>query len=164
MDCMKPLCYFGTSADQCGNGNLCVSPDSCVCTGLTTRVSFCSVLGLVNSKHLIFHNFYITFFIPLFLYAFKFDIQKFRTKMASATVSAWPVLWAPAFRSSCLLFQFLRVKVATNSSIAKINHTESHIHTHKTTLTYTHSLQTLSHTRNPQNNTPSQNVLCMCVK
>jgi len=37
VDCMKPLCYFGTSADQCGNGNLCVSPDSCVCTGLTTR-------------------------------------------------------------------------------------------------------------------------------
>merc|ERR1712235_60674 len=38
-DCMKPLCTFGSGSgdNQCGTGNLCVAPDQCVCTGLTTK-------------------------------------------------------------------------------------------------------------------------------
>jgi hypothetical protein len=39
LDCMKPVCDFDKSGSdsQCGTDNLCVAPDSCVCTGLTTR-------------------------------------------------------------------------------------------------------------------------------
>jgi len=37
--CMDPICDFdGSKSDsQCGTDNFCVAPDSCVCTGLTTR-------------------------------------------------------------------------------------------------------------------------------
>lgn len=37
--CMDPVCDFdkSNSDSQCGKDNYCVAPNSCVCTGLTTR-------------------------------------------------------------------------------------------------------------------------------